>query len=156
MFKHYNRLNKKAVLTSYKQFSIALNQTKKTLSSKEQKAINFLLNSPQRMNGVLVEWNNFKQNKKVSYSLKTFNVFGVLNLQEATELNLKYKNTTERKVFLQPTSPVKEITLEWLKQSMTYKKYQKCLKEGFDPDDANLMEKAVVKDVLYKVTGIKK
>jgi hypothetical protein len=134
-FKQFTAVNKKGLQSFYNNFSTMLEQALPTLNKADRKAVNYLITRPSAMKDVLLTLNTAYKKKVAYYSVKTFDVFGVLNLRETTELNLNYKKTVARKVFLSENNPVQKKVLYWIKTTMSEKEYHNCLKEGFKPDD---------------------
>ena len=148
-FKQFNAVNKKGLQSFYSNFSIMLEQALPTLNKADRKAVNYLITRPSAMKDVLLTLKTTYKKKVAYYSIKTFDVFGVLNLRITTELNLNFKKTVARKVFLSQDDPFQKKVLYWVKTSMNEKDYQKCLKEGFHPELPTRIAKEIIAGDLF-------
>jgi hypothetical protein len=148
-FKQFNAVNKKGLQSFYNNYSTMLEQALPTLSKADRKAVNYLITRPSAMKDVLLTLNTTYTKKVAYYSVKTFDVFSVLNLCKTTELNLNLKKTLERKVFLSDNNPLEKKVLFWVKASMSEKEYERCLKEGFHPELPDQIRKDIIKGTLF-------
>jgi hypothetical protein len=148
-FKQFNQVNKKGLQSFYNNFSTMLEQALPTLSKTDKKAVNYLITRPSAMKDILLTLNTTHQKKVAHYSVKTFDVFGVLNLQITTELKVSFKKTVERKVFLTEDNPFHQKVLYWLKESMKDNEYKRSLKEGFHPELPTQIAKEIIEKSLF-------
>ena len=150
-FKEFNSVNKKGLQSFYNNYSTMLKLALPTLNKADRKAVNYLITRPSAMKDVLLTLNTTYKKKVAYYSVKTFDVFGVLNLPITTELNLNLKKTVARKVFLSENNPVQKNVLYWVKTTMSEKEYRKGLKEGFHPEVPTQIAKEIIEGILFKV-----
>jgi len=148
-FKQFNQVNKKGLQSFYNNFSTMLEQALPTLSKTDKKAVNYLITRPSAMKDILLTLNTTYPKKVAHYSVKTFDVFGVLNLQITTELKVSFKKTLERKVFLTEDNPFHQKVLYWLKESMKDNEYKRSLKEGFHPELPTQIAKEIIEKSLF-------
>ena len=126
-----------------------MQQALPTLNKTDKKAVTYLITRPNAMKDVLVTLKTTYIKKVAYYSIQTFDVFGILNLPETTELNLNLKKTVERKIFLSEDDPMQKKLLFWLNTSMNDREYNRCLKEGFHPDLPKQIAKEIIDGNLF-------
>ena len=148
-FKEFNLVNKKVLQSFYNNYGTMLQQALPTLNKTDKKAVTYLITRPNAMKDVLVTLKTTYIKKVAYYSIQTFDVFGVLNLPETTELNLNLKKTVERKIFLSEDNPMQKKLLFWLNTSMNDREYNRCLKEGFHPDLPKQIAKEIIDGNLF-------
>jgi hypothetical protein len=147
-FKQFNVVNKKGLQSFYNNYSTMLEQALPTLNKADKKAVTYLITRPSAMKDVLLTLNTTYKKKVAHYTVKTFDVFSVLNLPITTELNLNLKKTVERKVFLSENNPIQKKVLYWVKTNMNEKEYRKGLKDGFHPELPTQIAKEIIEGIL--------